>query len=315
MPAVIAAVIRADGVWSGAAGTDGPEGRPAAVHDEFAMAGITKVFTAALVMRLAETGELQLDDPLSSYLPDDLDSNGATVLQALQMRSGIPDTQSSSRAKLSAEPSRSWTRAELTAALPLPTAPAGTEYIPSDPTYTMLGLAAETATGLPLADAIRSLLLNPAGSSTSLLLQGAATPTPRPWALPISDTDAPITTFGAGSALPNLADATSTAGASGMAGTAPDLADWAWQLFAGKIVSTTSVNRLITGEDGRAGFGLDDLSDHDLPGAFGRIGSADGYESVLAVYPDDHTVIVVFATQRDSAVESVAASLDEALDP
>ncbi|WP_158437728.1 serine hydrolase domain-containing protein [Naasia lichenicola] len=314
-PAVMAAVIEADGLWSGAAGADGPEGRPAAVHDEFAMGGITRLFTAALVMRLAERGELQLDDPLSSYLPDDIDSNGATVLQALQMRSGLPDGSPSSGAKPTADPSRPWTRAELTAEFPEPAVPAGREYIHSDPTYTMLGLAVETVTGLPLAEAIRTSLLDPAGSSSSLLLQGTATPTPRPWALPISGTDEPIATFGAGAALPNLAEATSSPGASGMAGTAPDLAEWAWQLFAGKIVSLSSVDRLIALDDAGTGSGLDDLTDHGLPGAYGHIGSMDGYQSLLAVFPGDQTVIVVFATQRDAAVEAVAADLEDALGP
>ena len=57
-PDFIAAVITEDGVWAGAAGIGGLNDRKATPNDEFAIASISKTFTAALVMRLAEQGRI-----------------------------------------------------------------------------------------------------------------------------------------------------------------------------------------------------------------------------------------------------------------
>ena len=78
------------GAWTGAAGIDGPGGRLATSQDHFAIASISKVFTAALILRLADQGKIDLDKPLSDYLGTlNADSNGSTVRQALTMQSGI----------------------------------------------------------------------------------------------------------------------------------------------------------------------------------------------------------------------------------
>jgi D-alanyl-D-alanine carboxypeptidase len=314
MPAVLAAVITPDGRWTGAAGIDGPADRAATPEDEFSIASITKVFTAALVMRLVEDGDMKLDEPLSSYLGDDIDSNGATVLEALQMLSGIPDTPDSSIAKVTADPSRVWTQPEVIAEFPEPTAEPGAEYIYSNPAYKMLGYAVESVTGQSLHDAVRTLLLDPAGSPQTLLVQDATNATPQPWALPVEGSNAPLENFGVGSALPNISDATFSTAGTGMAGTAGDVADWAWQLFAGEVISSASLSQMMTTtDDDGSGSGLDELSGLGLPGAYGHTGSKDGYQSLLAVFPDDQTVIVLFVTKRDAAVASAITSLKEIL--
>ncbi len=55
MPGVTVAVVTPDGVWSGAAGVDG-RGTPLVPTSGMALASITKTFTAAEVMLLAERG-------------------------------------------------------------------------------------------------------------------------------------------------------------------------------------------------------------------------------------------------------------------
>ena len=120
-PAAIAAVMTPQGSWMGAAGIDGPDGRLATPQDQFAIASISKMFTAALILRLVDEGKIDLDQPLSNYLGAlNADANGSTVRQALAMRSGIPDTASESIAKVVGAPEHIWTTAEVVAEFPMP---------------------------------------------------------------------------------------------------------------------------------------------------------------------------------------------------
>jgi len=89
---IAATVIAAEGTWSGAAGkADGVHA--VQVDSQFGIGSVTKSVIAAQVMQLVEAGELSLDDPATDHLPADLafDTNGATIRQLLDMRSGIPD--------------------------------------------------------------------------------------------------------------------------------------------------------------------------------------------------------------------------------
>src|SRR6478609_4802536 len=208
-PAVLAAVLTPQGTWVGAAGIDGPAGRKATPDDVWAIASISKTFTAALIFKLAEAGRVDLDKPLSTYLGGlEVNTNGATVRQSLAMRSGLPDTPDSAIAKVNASPQHAWTTPEVIAALPPAIAPPGAEYNYSNPTYKLLDLVAEQVTGSSLASAMRSEVLDPAHSPTSLLVQTATSKTPKPWALPTVPGDLSVAQYGTGGALPTVSDAT-----------------------------------------------------------------------------------------------------------
>lgn len=70
-PAASAAVWRGGGlVWSEAFGmADLEAGTPATSRDRFRLASVSKVLTAAAVMRLVERGTVDLDAPISRYRP------------------------------------------------------------------------------------------------------------------------------------------------------------------------------------------------------------------------------------------------------
>ena len=57
----------------------------------FEIGSITKQFTAVAIMMLAEQGKLSLDDTLASYIPDYPRADEITILNLLNMTSGIPD--------------------------------------------------------------------------------------------------------------------------------------------------------------------------------------------------------------------------------
>lgn len=59
--------------WSGVAGMANPDKNiPMTIHTPFALASITKLFTATAVVMLYEEGKLRIDDPMNKYLPEAL---------------------------------------------------------------------------------------------------------------------------------------------------------------------------------------------------------------------------------------------------
>ena len=64
---------------------------PPAVDSRFLVMSVTKSLTAVAVLRLVETGALELDRPLSQWMPDIPHASRITVRHLLQHTSGLPD--------------------------------------------------------------------------------------------------------------------------------------------------------------------------------------------------------------------------------
>ena len=111
---VMAAVVTDRGTWAGAAGADSV-GTTLTPDTSSALASVTKPFVAAEVMRLVEEGEVDLDTPMSDYLTHPLLANGATVRDALGMRSGIADPNDSEIEPMLQDLYRHWTMEETLA--------------------------------------------------------------------------------------------------------------------------------------------------------------------------------------------------------
>lgn len=315
-PDAIAAVITSNGTWSGAAGTGGPDGRKATARDEFAIASITKVFTAALMMRLSEEGRVDLDAPLSTYLGDTkADANGATVRQTLRMLGGFAEDRPDGASKIQADAGHVWTHAELLAEYGPPVGPPGATYLYSNPGYALLAMAAEHVTQTSFAVALRKELLDPVGADR-ILEQGPKIATPKPWAVP---TIAHIggykpSDIGAGGAIPSIASATYSVGGASMASDAPSLADWMWRLFDGEVVKQNSLAAMTTIGASGYGLGMESLSDLGTI-AYGHTGGKTGYGSIAAVFPAQRTVIVLFVNDPDFIVEPAVSGLLSASQP
>ncbi|WP_299174733.1 serine hydrolase [uncultured Brevundimonas sp.] len=132
----------------------------------FSIASITKTFTAALVLRLAQDGRLSLDDSLSTFLPTFPGAEQITVRQLLSHTAGLSDKTAP------ADIQPGFSRRDLsTAALvaeiakrPLAFAP-GRRQAYSNAGYILLGAVIEAVTGLPWHVAMHDQLLEPLGLS------------------------------------------------------------------------------------------------------------------------------------------------------
>jgi D-alanyl-D-alanine carboxypeptidase len=132
-------------------------GTPVSRETYFEYGSIGKTFTAVLVLQLREAGALDLDEPVTRYLPwfeVGSEHGPITIHQLLTHTSGLimgADMTSDSRFDV-------WSLRKTEAA-----APPGSRYLYSNVGYRALGFVVEEATGLRYADAVRERILDPLG--------------------------------------------------------------------------------------------------------------------------------------------------------
>ncbi|MFG2680057.1 serine hydrolase domain-containing protein [Streptomyces sp. NPDC048392] len=169
-----AALVRvggSDGGWRGSAGVrDLASGRPAYPHALFRAGSITKVVTAATVLRLAAQDRLDLDAPVQRYLPGLFTpafDEPISVRRLLNHTSGIQagDGLGDDFAELYAHRFDTLTPQEVAASA----IARGPEFGPGERqhylniNYTILGLLIEKVTGRSYAAEATRLVLRPAG--------------------------------------------------------------------------------------------------------------------------------------------------------
>ena len=80
----------------------GTYGNCDSIDTPFVIGSLSKSFTALCIMRLAEQGKVNLDEKLSTYLPDATDGDNITVRQLLNQTSGLGQYQTLSNFKITA---------------------------------------------------------------------------------------------------------------------------------------------------------------------------------------------------------------------
>jgi CubicO group peptidase (beta-lactamase class C family)/peptidoglycan/LPS O-acetylase OafA/YrhL len=149
--------------WKGAGGFRPDTGAPVTVADRIELASLTKLFTAALVHRYVQMGQIDLSASLPPVraLPDFPYDLGITVAQLLDHSSGLinyldtdlyafdPDLIDGPGAAVMAS-----------AAHPLAADP-GVSYLYSSTNFLILGLLLEDVTGRPFGDLLREEIFGP----------------------------------------------------------------------------------------------------------------------------------------------------------
>lgn len=144
--------------------------RPVTPQTLFRVGSLTKAFTAASVMRLAEQGKVSLDAPVTTYLPEFRirsrfpEAGPVTLRQLLTHHSGLPGDAAAGM----------WTPnpAHFSTVLPLlrdeqlAFAP-GSGFLYSNLGYDVLGAVIERVSGKPYETFVQSALLKPIGMPQS----------------------------------------------------------------------------------------------------------------------------------------------------
>lgn len=155
--------VPGQGVWTGVSGLS-YAGHPITADMEFGLASNSKLFTAVVMLILAEKNILSLDDHLYKWLPKykNIDPN-ATIRQLLNHTSGIDD-MFSTQAQLDSinkNPLRAWTPEEVLGWIgPMKFTP-GTNFWYSNTNYILAGMIAKKVTGKHISKLIREYILDP----------------------------------------------------------------------------------------------------------------------------------------------------------
>jgi CubicO group peptidase (beta-lactamase class C family) len=297
VPAVQVAVSeRGQIIYSEAFGvTDKQSATVATPRSVMQIGSVTKQFTAAAILRLAERGALTLDDRIEKFVPD-FDTRGATITlrRLLSHTSGVrrelfppgPPWQS-----LTAPVSREQTIKALNSGSLLDSTP-GTKWSYSNAGFMLLGLAIESITGMSYADFIQTEFALPLGLIDTGVCGTSSLPLPLGYGL----INGP-----AWVRLPAL-HPTVVLSSGSLCSTASDLARWAHLLATGYVMLPDSYATMTTParlEDNTVlpnGYALGVLA-QTLQGhpIVWHNGAIDGFQSHL-VYLSDQDIAVAVVT-------------------
>ena len=260
----------------------------------FRIGSITKQFTAAAILKLAEQGKLSVNDPVSKYIPDWPRGQEVTLRHLLNHSSGIHNFTAKPGFQLN-----------VTTAIPLDVLMASFKHDPYDFTpgakfsysnsgYVLLGFIIEKVSGQTYANFLRKTFFEPLGIANTCVYPSSS----------------PLVNEAFGYSYENGAvrrclnwDMSNVPAAGNLYSTALDLFLWNEALFSGKVLSPTNTRAAFTvgvlaGDDPThpedIGYGYGWTMDR-LNGAreISHGGELAGFGSYLLRLPDYNLTVVV----------------------
>jgi CubicO group peptidase (beta-lactamase class C family) len=158
---------------------------PPRADTHFRVGSNTKTMTAVVILQLAQEGKIDLDDPVSKYIPGVPNGDDIAISQLLKMRSGLYNYTDAPELSVSLDhnPTKAWTPEELLAIAfnRPPLFPPGTKFDYCNTNYALLGLIAEKLDGAPLAKVFENRLFGPLGIKHTLLPANTSNAIPEPY--------------------------------------------------------------------------------------------------------------------------------------
>lgn len=306
LPGVTAAVVTPAGTWAGAAGVDGA-GTRLSPDSGMALASVTKTFTAAEVMLLAEQGKVDLDSPASRYVPRPQVANAVTVRQLLAQRASVPDPGEKGYEDVLIHLDRRWTADQFLAPVPKATEQPNTRFYYDNTNYVLLGLVVEKASGVDISAAVTNDLWHPLGLARLAWQdqQRLAPPLARPGADPLVPRGLPTSAY-----LPFRSIASAVGAAGGVAGDAESVATWGYALYGARVLGERSVEQMTDFGDGDGyGLGTRDFAAGVYAkwniDAVGHDGVTVGYRSAMAVFQAQRVSVAILTPSTTDTVPFV----------
>ena len=257
--------------WSGASGLPRDGVTPLSGATPFAIASVTKTFTAAIVLQLVEEERVDLDAAVTDYLPEVTVARGVSVRQLLSHTSGIADLLDPMRNRLNADPTRVWKPAEVLALIGPSTFKPGTSWGYSNTNYLIAGMVVERVTGHPFGDELQRRIIGP----LKLLDTGIPARGELPYLLGVSWTSA----FWTSAMLDS---------------SAADLVRWGDALYGGGMLRSDSLAQMLDFNEQGYGLGAEQVRFGGLVG-YGHSGLLRGYTTLLVHLPEARLTVALLA--------------------
>ncbi|MGA8535410.1 MAG: serine hydrolase domain-containing protein [Candidatus Tumulicola sp.] len=251
---------------------------------EFYAADLTKQFTAAAVLMLAQDGKLKLDDKVTKYVPElSAVAANVTVAELLTQTSGLPDYAQS------ADLTRSVKSNDLLLGINAqkPAAPPAAVFADNPVNYLVAGIIVERASGEPLSDFLQQRIFFPLVMSRTFLAGDTG----------LSPARAVGYTHGSGNGgfvAARTWDPAWLGGDRGLVTTVYDLAKWDIEM---PILLRVDAERTMfepSASIGPAKYGMGWVVDQRGGKRFlWYAGQIPGYQSINALLPDEHIAVIV----------------------
>lgn len=279
----------------------------------YEIGGITRQFTAVGVLKLSDDGLIDLDVPISEYIPEYVHAEQITIRMLLEMTSGIPDYLRGTLAD------KDYTEGRVKDGLTHPGTlelidsfggidlsfeavleqigdksllfEPGTEFSLSNTGYVFLSEIIERVSGIPYIHYIQKNVLTPAGLETATFTAS-------------SDTAIGYVSRGT---LQYIAPGTPLLSDCGLRMSAKDLAAWIRLIDAGTLLSPDSRDLLLRPGEHEYGTGITVKSD----GTIIEKSDMGGFSATMAYVPSDDLTVVVLLNRNgdvrwaDSLLETV----------
>lgn len=308
-PGVSVAVVRNDHLlFAKAYGTENLEtGTPATTTTVFRIGSITKEFTAAAIMLLAQNGKLSIDDQVSKYVPELGPAGPLTIRMLLGQTSGLHEfTNTPASAITILKRHTTKQMIDFIAAMkPLTDFKPGTKWAYSNTNYYVLGAIVERVSGMSLGKFLEKNVIAPAKIKSTMVDHEAD--------VVLNRASGYAALAGQSAKYRNAPyfSIDDAGGAGALRSTASDLARWQQALFNGRVVNSSSLALMTSParlSDGTVavrrdapitlgppdyGFGLE-LGSLDGIKAIGHAGAVPGFTAYLVTFPSiDMTLAIL----------------------
>lgn len=299
------------------------------VHERtvFRIGSVTKQFTAATILLLAERGALSVDDPVSKYFHNFPGGAGVTLRHLLNHTSGIHNYTADGFFRTAARQDRATSEmvSYIAGLNPLYDFKPGSAWSYSNSGYMLLGAVVEKVSGQPFDQFLNKNILEPLELRDTAMDDLAEILPNRARGYEVSK-ESPT-----GFANTSFISMSAAAAAGAMRSTPADLLKWQAALFGGKLLRPKSLAMMIEParlSDGR----LTSLGRRDKQGAtppaeyglgltidlqkgrrfIGHGGSINGFNAWIQSFPEER-LSVVLLTNTGGAAYAMAPELVETI--
>lgn len=283
-------------------------GRANTPATQLRIGSLTKQFTAAAILRLQELGRLNVDDPVSSYLPDYPGGEQITIHQLLTHSAGVPNyTRRADLAQAVQEPIVLEDLLAEFSGQPLDFLP-GQQFAYSDSGYVVLAAIIEAVSGQSYAEFIQTQIFDTLDMSRS------------GYDFLSDDLDEPATGYQLTPGGPQRAIDTESSWASGagaLYSTTQDLYRWDRALNNGQLLQETSLDSMFSpwadmGQGYSYGYGWEMGQMAGRPSQT-HAGNIFGFGSFIARFPEEDATIIVLGNGLQMSPRNIADDLAQIL--